>query len=88
VNQIPGNRRVKTNKQRAKGGAGRSELAAKLGTNSSVSRSVCERLTIFILFHFLPRLLLFDFQAYRETYSECTQKYQFLSITKISLGAS
>jgi len=69
------------------GGAGRSEFAAKLGTNSSVSRSVCELLTIFILFYFLPRML-FDFQAHREPYSECTQKYQFLNIKKISLGAS
>ena len=33
-------------------------------------------------------MLLFDFQEYREPYSECAQKYQFLSIKKNSLGAS
>jgi hypothetical protein len=40
----------------------------------------------FFLFFSLPWMLLFDFQEYRETYSECTQKYQFVSIKKISLG--
>jgi len=33
-------------------------------------------------------MLLFGFQAYREPYSGSTQKYQFLSIKTISLGAS
>ena len=32
-------------------------------------------------YFFLPRML-FDFQEYREHYSECTQKYEFLSINK------
>jgi hypothetical protein len=55
--------------------------AAEQGTNSFVSRSVYNRLTLFIFFFPLP-WMLFDCQEYREPDSECTQKYHFFNYSK------
>ena len=76
-------------KQWAMGSAGRSEWSGKARTHYFVSRSVCDRLTIFF-FCVLPWTFLVGFQDYHEPYSECNQKYQltFSSIQNISLGAS
>ena len=87
MNQKPGNRLVK-NKQAAGEGrrrAFRAERPSKEQTRLCPEAFASGGLYFFF---FLPRMLLFDFQEYREPYSECAQKYQFLSIKKNSLGAS